>query len=100
MYKMGAFNPQKIAETRLYAEALPDDASMPKQKILEICDKVDEEQEKILQSELEAQLMQERANQFLSEDPDAQAEKIAEAQAETEQLEQPVEDIAPIEQAE
>ena len=62
MYKMGAFNPQKIAETRLYAEALPDDASMPKQKILEICDKVDEEQQKILQSQLQAQLMQELIN--------------------------------------
>ena len=102
MYKMGAFNPQKIAETRLYAEALPDDASMPKQKILEICDKVDEEQQKILQSQLQAQLMQERANQFLSEDPDAQAETISEAQAEVEaeQTGEGVENIAPIEQTE
>lgn len=96
MYKLGAFNPQKIAETRLYAEALPDDASMPKQKILDICDKVDEEQQKILQSELEAQLMQERANQFLMQDPDEQAETIADAQAEVEAA-QPVENIAPIE---
>ena len=76
MYKMGAFNPQKISETRLYAEALPDDATMPKQKILEICDKVDEQQQKIAESEMEAKLMQERANQFLSKDADEQVEQI------------------------
>ena len=76
MYKMGAFNPQRISETRLYAEALPDDATMPKQKILEICDKVDEQQQRIAESEMEAKLMQERANQFLSKDPEEQAEQI------------------------
>ena len=77
MYKLGAFNPQKISETRLYAEALPDDATMPKQKILEICDKVDEQQQRIAESEMEAKLMQERANQFLSKDPEEQAEQIS-----------------------
>lgn len=80
MYKMGAFNVQRIAETRLYAEALPDDAVMPKQKILEICDKVDEEQQKIAESEMRAQLMQENAYQFLNKDPDEQAEQIDENQ--------------------
>ncbi len=80
MYKLGAFNAQKISETRLYAEALPDDATMPKQKILEICDKVDKEQQKIMQYQMEAQMMQERANQFISNDPDGQAEMINNAQ--------------------
>ena len=80
MYKLGAFNAQKISETRLYAEALPDDATMPKQKILEICDKVDKEQQKIMQYQMEAQMMQERANQFISNDPDSQAEMIDNAQ--------------------
>jgi predicted Zn-dependent protease with MMP-like domain len=82
MYKLGAFNPQKISETRLYAEALPDDATMPKQKILEICDKVDEQQQKIAESEMQAKLMQERANQFLSKDADEQAEQIDEIENE------------------
>lgn len=82
MYKLGAFNPQKISETRLYAEALPDDATMPKQKILEICDKVDEQQQRIAESEMEAKLMQERANQFLSKDPEEQAEQINEIENE------------------
>ena len=85
MYKLGAFNPQKISETRLYAESLPDDATMPKQKILEICDKVDEEQRKIAESEMQAKLMQERANQFLNKDPDEQAEQIDEIENEPEQ---------------
>lgn len=82
MYKLGAFNPQKISETRLYAEALPDDAAMPKQKILEICDKVDEQQQRIAESEMQAKLMQERANQFLSKDPEEQAEQINEIENE------------------
>ena len=85
MYKLGAFNPQKISETRLYAEALPDDATMPKQKILEICDKVDEQQQRIAESEMQAKLMQERANQFLSKDPEEQAEQIDEIENEVAQ---------------
>ena len=100
MYKMGAFNPQKIAETRLYAEALTDDAAMPKQKILEICDKVEEEQQKIAESEMQAKLMQERANQFLSKYPDEQAEQIDELENEPEVEEQEQEDIAPIQEEE
>jgi predicted Zn-dependent protease with MMP-like domain len=82
MYKLGAFNPQKISETRLYAEALPDDATMPKQKILEICDKVDEQQQRIAESEMQAKLMQERANQFLSKDAEEQAEQISDIESE------------------
>lgn len=80
MYKAGAFNVQKIAETRLYAEALPDDATMPKQKILEICDKVDEQQEQIAQSEMEAQLMQERYNQFINQSPEEMQTQFNELQ--------------------
>lgn len=77
----GFFNAQRIPETRAWAEALPDDAVAPKNKILEICDKVEEEQRKIAMIQAQAQIMQQRAQQFLMEDPDGQAEQIAEARA-------------------
>ena len=93
MYKAGAFNVQKIAETRLYAEALPDDATMPKQKILEICDKVDEQQEQIARSEMEAKLMQERYNQFINKEPEEQDAEMEQAQAEVEQEQMPEQPI-------
>lgn len=78
--KAGYFNVQKVSELRYYAEALPDDASAPKQKLLDICDKIKEEQEKIAQINMNAQLMQERAAQFLNLDATGQASKISNAQ--------------------
>lgn len=76
----GYFNVERIPETRAWAEALPDDSVAPKNKILEICDKVEENQRKIAMIQREAQAMQQRAQQFLMEDPDGQAEQIANAQ--------------------
>ena len=49
---------------------------MPKQKLLDICDKIEEEQEKIMQSRMEAQAMQQRVNQFLNGDAQTQASQI------------------------
>ena len=77
----GMFNAEKIPETRAYAEALPDDSVAPKIKILEICDKVEEEQRRIAMIQAQAQLMQHRANQFLMEGPEGQAEQIAAARS-------------------
>ena len=77
----GLFNVQRIPETRAWAEALPDDAVAPKNKILEICDKIEEEQRKIAMIQARAQMMQQRAQQFLMEDPDGQADQIADARA-------------------
>lgn len=87
----GLFQGDRVGELRVYAEALDDDAYAPKQKILDICDKIEERQIKIATIEAQAQLMQQRANQFLMEDPDAQAEQIAAArgQAQAEAEEEP-----------
>lgn len=85
LLQAGLFAPQRVGELRKYAEALPDDASAPKQKILEICDKTDEEQRKIAMINAEAELMQQRANDFIMGDPDSQAETIMEAQQPVEQ---------------
>lgn len=78
LLKGGYFNAQRVGELKIYAEALPDDSVMPKQKLLDICEKIEKEQEKIMQSQMEAQLMQQRVSQFLNSDPNAQASQMSE----------------------
>lgn len=78
LLKAGYFNAQRVGELRIYAEALPDDSVMPKQKLLDICDKIEEEQEKIMESRMQAKLMQQRVNQFLGSDAYTQASQINE----------------------
>jgi len=88
LLKGGYFTAQRVGELRYYAESLPDDATMPKQKLLDVCDKIEDEQRRIAEINAEAQMMQQRANDFLSGDPEAQASKIDEAQRVIEQGEQ------------
>lgn len=76
----GFFTAQRVGELKAYAEALDDDSVAPKMKILEIIERVEEEQRKIAMINAQAQAMQMRAQQFLMEDPDAQAAQMAEAQ--------------------
>ena len=90
LLKAGYFAPQMVSQLRIYAEALPDNAVMPKRDILKICDKIEREQRKIAQIEAQAQLMQQRANTFLGGDPESQMQQIADAQA---QLKQEPEEI-------
>ena len=49
---------------------------MPKQKLLDICDKIEEEQAKIMESRMKAQIMQQKAYQFLNGDLESQASQI------------------------
>ena len=79
LLKAGYFQPQAVNQLRYYAEALPDDSVMPKQKLMDICDKIDEEQKRIAMINAQAQQMQQRANQFLMEEPDAQASEVMQA---------------------
>jgi putative heme iron utilization protein len=53
---------------------------MPKQKLEEAIEVIEEEQRRIAEINAKAQMMQQRANNFLMEDPEAQAEQIAAAQ--------------------
>lgn len=76
----GMFNSQRIPELKLYVKALDDDSVMPKQKLEEIIEAWEIEQQKIAMMNAQAQLMQQRANQFLMGDPDMQAGQMAEAQ--------------------
>jgi hypothetical protein len=73
------FTVQRVGELKAYAEALPDDSVAPKLKILEIVDKVIEEHQKIMQINADAQMMRQRASQFLMGDPDEQSSMMAEA---------------------
>ena len=76
----GLFNPQRVAEFEAYVKALPDDSVAPKTTLLEAIDNIKETQAQIAQINAQAQLMQQRAQQFLMEDPDGQASQMAEAQ--------------------
>ena len=88
LLKGGFFNYQKVGELRMYAEALPDDSTMPKQKILDICDKIVEEQQKIAEINAQAMAMQQRVNTFLNSDPESQIGQINNANAIAQSMEQ------------
>lgn len=78
--KNGFFNPQRLPEFKAYLKALPDDSVAPKQQLLDVVDEMEKTQQRIAQINAQAQMMQQRAKQFLMNDPDAQAEQVAQAQ--------------------
>jgi hypothetical protein len=76
----GFFNIQRIVELKAYANSLDDDSVTPKQKLLEVIKNLEEEQQKIAMIESQAQMMQQRALQFIMEDPSEQANQISAAE--------------------
>lgn len=76
----GFFTSQRVSELATYAEVLDDDAVAPKMKILEAIAHIKEEQRRIAMINAQAQMMQQRAEQFLMGDPDEQASQIADAE--------------------
>ena len=77
----GFFTAQRVGELDIYEKVLPDDAVAPKMKIQEAVEYIREEQRRIAEIEARAQIMQQRASQFILEDPDAQASQMADAMA-------------------
>ena len=77
---LGFFSAQRVGELKTYAEVLDDDSVAPKIKIMEAIDHILEEQRKIAAIEAQAQLMRQRAQQFLMGDPDEQSSMMADAQ--------------------
>jgi hypothetical protein len=75
----GMFNVQRLPELKAYVESLEDDSVAPKLKLEKVIERMEEEQAKIAAIEAEAQLMQQRAQQFIMGDPDDQASQMAEA---------------------
>lgn len=80
MFQAGLFSAQRLPELKTYVKLLDDDSVMPKTKLEEAIETIEEEQQKIAQMNAEAQLMQQRAEQFLMEDPEAQASQVLEAE--------------------
>lgn len=80
LLKEGYFNIERLSELKTYTDLLDDDSVMPKAKLEEAIAIMEEEQEKIMLINQQAQIMQQRANQFLSDDPNAQADQLAQAE--------------------
>ena len=80
----GLFNVQRLPELKAYVKALPNDSVVPKDALLKVIEEMEAEQRKIALIQAEAEALQERAQQFLWEDPDGQAEQIADAQRDIE----------------
>lgn len=80
LLKAGYFSIEKLNELKIYTKLLDDDSVMPKAKLEEAIELMEEEQRKIAAINAQAQIMQQQANQFLNSDPDAQAEQMSEAQ--------------------
>ncbi len=76
----GMFATERLPEFEAYVKALPDDSVAPKQILMEILEDKKNEQRKIAQIQAQAELMQQHANQFIMQDPDGQADQIADAQ--------------------
>lgn len=75
----GFFTAQRVSELATYADILDDDSVAPKMKIQEAIEHIREEQRRIAMIEAQAQIMQQRASQFLMGDPDGQASMMADA---------------------
>ena len=75
----GLFHAQRLAEFEAYVNALDDDSVAPKQKLERIIKRMKEEQQKIAQINANAQMMKQRANQFLMGDPEEQSSMMADA---------------------
>ena len=86
----GLFHAQRLSELKAYVKALDDDAVAPKMKLQEIVDNLEEEQRRIAMIDAQAQMMKQRANNFLMGDPDAQASMVADAAMQAQQAQMPM----------
>ena len=84
LLKAGYFSIERLSELKIYVKLLDDDSVMPKAKLEEAIELMEEEQRKIAMINAQARIMQQQANQFLNEDVDAQAEQISNAQEQAE----------------
>ena len=77
----GLFQPQRLAEFEAYVKALPDDSVAPKQRLLDVIENIKKTQQKIAQIKAQAQLMKQRADQFLLSGPEMQAGRVSQIMA-------------------
>lgn len=64
----GLFHAQRLPELEAYVNALDDDSVAPKLRLLDIVERMKQEQLRIARIEAQAQLMQQKAEEILSED--------------------------------
>ena len=83
LLKAGYFNAQRLSELKIYAQLLDDDSTMPKNKLEEAIEIMEEEQMKIAQIKAHAQTMQMKANAFMNQNPDEQVREYAQAERQT-----------------
>lgn len=83
----GLFSSQRVAELDAYCSVLDDDSVAPKAKIKEAIQHIRDEQMRIAQMQAQAQIMQQRTEQFLMGDPDEQASMMADAQNQLQMME-------------
>ena len=76
LLKGGYFTPEKIGELKVYVKSLDDDSVMPKQKLLDVIEEYEKEQMKIAQLQMQQQMMRQQVQQFLMEEPEAQAQQM------------------------
>ena len=81
----GLFRPDRVNELEIYYKVLPDDSVAPKVMIGEAIEYIKEQQQKIAMLDAQAQMMKQRAQQFLMEDVDGQAQQVADARMQLEQ---------------
>ena len=80
LFVQGMFSVERLPELEVYYDILPDDSVAPRQAIGEAIEKMREKQRQIAQIQAQAQMLQQKAQQFLMADPEGQAEQISDAQ--------------------
>ena len=80
----GGYFGQRMPELKIFVKLLPDDSVMPKARLEQAVEEYDKEQQKIAMIQAQAEMLQQRASQFIMEDPDAQAEQMTDAMAQLE----------------
>ena len=80
LLKAGYFSVERLSELKTYVQLLDDDSVMPKAKLEDAISIMEQEQREIAAINAQAQIMQQRADQFLNADPDTQADEMAAAQ--------------------
>jgi uncharacterized protein (DUF2249 family) len=84
----GYLTAQRVGELRIFATIVDDEDPIPKKEILEACDMIEAEQQKIAQMQAQTQQALMRAEQFLGSDLEAQASQMADAQMQAQQMPQ------------
>lgn len=94
LFIQGMFHVQRLSELKVYVKLLDDHSVMRKAKLEDAVKYIEEEQQKVAQITAQSEMMLQRANQFLMEDPQAQASQMIEAQQQMPVEVEPTEEMA------